>query len=97
MDNRLPSIDSVDGLQTLPIAILISTSTIVSRTTESSRITTSSGVAILEGAVVLVQGGDRLERGPVVGGGGPHRQDLLHRLDVLTAVDVQFTLVRDWS
>ena len=30
MDNRLPSVDSVDGLQTLPIAILISTSTIVS-------------------------------------------------------------------
>ena len=45
-----------------------------------------------------MQGGERLEGGPVVvGGGGPRGQDLLHGLDVLPAVDVQLTLVRDWS
>ena len=44
-----------------------------------------------------MQGGDRLEWSPVGGGGGPRRQDLLHGLDVLAAVDVQLTLVSDWS
>ena len=44
-----------------------------------------------------MQRGDGLERGPVVGGGGPRGQDILHCLDVLTAVDVELTLVGDWS
>ena len=44
-----------------------------------------------------MQGGDRLERSPIGGGGGPRGQDLLHGLDVLAAVDVQLTLVSDWS
>ena len=94
MDNRLPSVDSVDGLQTLPIAILISTSTIVSRSTQSPGVPASRGVAVLEGAEVLVQRGHRLERDPGRQGGGSGGEDFLHGLDVLVAVDVQLPLVR---
>ena len=94
MDNRLPSVDSVDGLQTLSIAILISTSTIVSRSTQSPGVPASCGVAVLEGAEVLVQRCHRLERDPGRQGGGSGGEDLLHRLDVLVAVDVQLPLVR---
>ena len=41
-----------------------------------------------------MQRGHRLERDPGRQGGGSGGEDLLHGLDVLVAVDVQFPLVR---